>query len=139
MMKIIKFPTPSLLWRSSEVELDDSSREFIKEFRSFYGTLKGKAVGLAAPQVGRSLRIFIAQGNLYINPVMGAMSKETYTATEGCLSLEDGKTYEVVRHERITLSWIDINGEEHDGVFSGFEAEVIQHEYDHLEGILINQ
>lgn len=139
-LEIVKFPTPSLLEKSVEVDLNDKeTMNFIKEFQEFYKTLVGRAVGLAAPQVGKNIRVFIAQGDVYINPVITSKSKTIYRATEGCLSLESDVLYEVYRHEFITIEWVDERGVIYNQKFSGFPAEVIQHEYDHLEGILINQ
>ncbi len=138
-MNIVKYPAPSLLERSVDVDLKDRETiVFLMDMLGLYLTLQGRAIGLACPQVGKNIRAFISMGNLYVNPTIIERSKGTYTVFEGCLSLEDGKTYKVRRNKDITLKWTDVDEKEHEEKFTGFEAEVIQHEFDHLEGILIN-
>ena len=137
-MNIVKFPTPSLLEKSIEIELNEENLAFIEELKEFYKSLTGTAVGIAAPQVGKNIRVFIAQGGVYINPIIHKKSKETYKAWEGCLSIPK-QLYRVERHKDIDFEWTDADGVKHKENIDGFRAEVIQHEYDHLEGVLINQ
>lgn len=137
-MKIIKYPTPSLLEKSIDADLKDKETiAFINELKDFYKSLTGTAVGIAAPQVGKNIRVFIAQGGVYINPIMHEKSKDIYDAWEGCLSL--GEIYKVKRHKDIVFEWTDLDGINHKETIDGFRAEVIQHEFDHLEGLLINR
>ena len=139
-MNIVKYPDLSLLEKSVEVDLkDEQTIVFLMDFLGFYMTLIKKAVGLACPQVGKNIRAFIAFGIPYINPVIIKKSRGTYEVFEECLSLEDSRTYKVRRHKDITVEWVDVENEKHIQTFTGFEAQVIQHEYDHLEGILINK
>lgn len=100
-------------------------------------------VGLAAPQIGIPLRIFIVSGNILssgkplicINPEIKKRSKETKWLQEGCLSVR--WTYgEVKRHARVTLEAYDENGEKFMRGASGLLAHIFQHEVDHLDGIL---
>lgn len=139
MIELVKYPAPSLKEKSVDVDLKDKETTiFLLDFLGFFLTLQGRAIGLACPQVGRNIRAFVAMGDIYINPVILIKSRGTYTTFEGCMSLEEGKQYKVRRHKSITMKWVDVEEVEHTDVFEGFHAQVIQHEYDHLEGILLN-
>jgi peptide deformylase len=104
-------------------------------------------VGLAAPQVGRSLRLFVIDASPYgeddptlanfkktfVNPEIYERSEEQSTIEEGCLSFP--KLYENVnRPTSIRIRYTDENGVEYDEAYSGMAARIIQHEYDHIEG-----
>lgn len=104
-------------------------------------------VGLAAPQVGRSDAIVVVDGNVLadtfpecegrrfaiINPELEVLDGEEISRAEGCLSLP-GVSEDVKRVENIRLRWVDEDFKEHEEVFTGFMARIIQHELDHLEG-----
>ena len=100
-------------------------------------------VGIAGPQVGVMRRMFVAQPDPYdetkvyfmINPVMLEMSDEKELGVEGCLSVPD-MIGDVERSVRIKIEATDINGDRKVYDFEGFDARVMQHEYDHLDGIL---
>ncbi len=118
-------------------------------------------IGLAAPQVGASLRIFLiseeaAQLNtnaridandtnkrrewdyfVFINPVLKKRSRRKIEFAEGCLSVP-GKYGLVPRAEKVSLAWFDESGRKHERGFTKFFARVIQHEMDHLDGVLIS-
>lgn len=88
-------------------------------------------IGLAAPQVGISARVFVtAWGEIFINPDIVSVSETMYASREGCLSIP-GKQYIVMRHK-----WVKLRNDKrkHDGI----KGAVIQHECDHLNGILIS-
>lgn len=102
-------------------------------------------VGLAAPQVGISKRIIVVDPHwakdgssrepvVMLNPVIEASSGETETE-EGCISVP-GLYAWVKRPSDITVTYTDLQGERHTLSLSGYPAVVIQHEYDHLEGVL---
>jgi len=106
-----------------------------------------EGVGLAAPQVNRSIRLFIVDGNpfypdypdgkdfkhVFINAELLETFGDDVTFREGCLSLPN--IYEeVVRKDKIRLRYLDENFGEHEEVFEGIRSRIIQHEYDHLEG-----
>ncbi|MDQ6978838.1 MAG: peptide deformylase [Mariprofundaceae bacterium] len=107
-------------------------------------------VGLAAPQVGASLRIAITDTiwrneenkktdtrhlQVWINPVFTWKSEQTSIYEEGCLSVPE--TYEEVeRPSAIRLRWQDEQGSTHESEFEGFMATALQHEFDHLDGRL---
>ena len=106
-------------------------------------------VGLAAPQVGLSLRIFIVDASsgadeepelkdfkkVFINPEIVETSGEEWIMNEGCLSLPEIRE-DVMRPDRVRIKYFDENFIEHEEEYKGFAGRVIQHEYDHLEGIL---
>lgn len=139
-MELIKYPDPILLRKSENVELTKEVLEFIKETEEFFFTgLKwGLPVGLAAPQVGKNWNIFIALGEVFINPEIVKKSFGGKTAQEGCYSLEENAYFDVWRSDSLTLKWIDKDGKKQKRYFFDFPARVIQHEFDHLLGKLCN-
>ena len=106
-------------------------------------------VGLAAPQVGRSIRMFVLDCSsfeeeepelkdfkkIFINAHITERNGEEWSMSEGCLSIPK-LNEDVMRPETIRIEYYDENWEFHDEEYSGFAARVIQHEYDHLDGIL---
>ena len=96
-------------------------------------------VGLAANQIGESVRIIVVEiGSFFVplvNPKIISRSKTTYEAEEACLSHEG--TRKTTRFHSIEVEYRDRNFEKRKQNFSGFVAQVIQHEIDHCEGILI--
>ncbi len=97
-------------------------------------------VGLAAPQIGRSLRLAVAEveGTVYtfINPEITSYSQEKIIFEEGCLSLP-GEFFPIIRSEGVTVRYQNEKGLPKKMRATGLLAIVIQHEVDHLEGILI--
>lgn len=100
--------------------------------------------GLAAPQVGVLLRLFVMDTTwkeglrapqVFVNPEILWMSDRRATGPEGCLSLV-GATTHVSRATEIRLRWADLDGAIQEETLSGFAAICAQHEYDHLDGIL---
>jgi len=111
-----------------------------KKYRSAAGVT---AAGLAAPQIGIAKRVIVTncrntRGTVatrtMINPAIYARSLETEVAEEGCLSYP-GKLKRVRRHAWIEVSWLTLERRPMSQKFSGFEARVIQHEVDHLDGV----
>jgi peptide deformylase len=115
-------------------------------------------VGLAAPQIGKSIRLFVvdatpfaeqeegeepdplakgAEGfkKVFINPIIEEESGKEWAFAEGCLSIP-GIREDVYRKEKVTISYYDENFKLHEDTYEGYVARVIQHEYDHVEGIL---
>ena len=113
-------------------------------------------VGLAAPQIGKSIRLFVIDGSpfaddedatpsdqlvlktfkkVFINAEMITEEGDDFSFTEGCLSIPDVRE-DVTRPSVIRLRYLDENFIEHVEEFSGLAARIIQHEYDHIEGIL---
>ncbi len=109
-------------------------------------------VGIAAPQVGLSIRLFVVDGTpmeregremeelhgwkkVFINPEILEESGEEWAFEEGCLSIPDIRE-DVMRPPTVRLRYQDQNFKTHEEEFTGLKARVIQHEYDHLEGVL---
>lgn len=109
-------------------------------------------VGLAAPQIGRPIRIFLVDtvqtmedGQedsgikiAFINAHIEEESGEEWSYEEGCLSIPNIRG-DVSRQDTVKITWVDENWEEHTKTFTGINARVIQHEYDHIEGKLFTE
>jgi peptide deformylase len=113
-------------------------------------------VGLAAPQIGKSIRLFVIDTNeidrkgdpnietdqpvksVFINAEMIEESGNPWTFEEGCLSIPQVRG-DVERPERIHIRWQDEAFQVHEATFTGVNARVIQHEYDHIEGLLFTE
>ena len=130
---------PVLRERAREVtEFDRALRKLAKRM---IRTMKdAPGVGLAAPQVGVLQRLLVYDidddPRVLVNPVLSDFADETEESEEGCLSVP-GVTMPVERAVRVRVRGQDENGEPVDFVAEGFAARVIQHEHDHLEGVLI--
>lgn len=108
-----------------------------------------EGVGLAAPQIGKSIRIFVIDGEpvaedepelanfkkAFINAHIVEKCGELVPMNEGCLSIPNLRE-EVKRESHIRIQYRDENWEYHDEVYDGYKARIIQHEYDHLDGVL---
>jgi len=108
-----------------------------------------EGLGLAAPQIGKSVRIFVIDGEpaaedepsladfkkVFINAHIIEKSGDLMPMTEGCLSIPNLRE-EVLREARIRLTYYDENWEFHDEIHEGYKARIIQHEYDHLDGVM---
>lgn len=144
-LKIVKYPNPVLTLVSQPIELINGVLS-TKDHRIAYDlmdtliSLQDTAIGLSAPQVGHSLRIIainVYKPILMINPVLTKSSISLTELNEGCLSFETGFTVAITRSKRITVEYTDMQGKQHKLNFSGLEAKAIQHEIDHLNGILM--
>ncbi len=130
---------PVLRERAHEVtEFDRSLRKFAKRMIRTMHDAPG--VGLAAPQVGVLQRLLVYDvdddPHVLVNPVLDEYSDETEESDEGCLSVP-GVTMPVERSVSVRVRGFDASGEPVDFRAEGFEARVIQHENDHLDGVLI--
>jgi peptide deformylase len=115
-------------------------------FETMYNS---EGLGLAAPQIGKSIRIFVIDGKpaaedepsladfkkAFINANITERNGEIVPMTEGCLSIPNLRE-EVNRESRVRINYFDENWEYHDEIYEGYKARIIQHEYDHLDGIL---
>ena len=117
--------------------IDKKLVKYIKEMK--VAMKKAKGVGLAAPQVGNNIRLALVTINKkvmpIINPEIISKSEEIELGEEGCLSLP-GVWGKVNRHKAITLKYQDEKGDEKILKLKDFNARVVQHEIDHLDGIL---
>lgn len=92
--------------------------------------------GLAAPQIGKRWRAFIFQGILCVQPIITRLGSSTSIEEEGCLSIP-GVLVQVERSDWIKVEYSTLTGEKIKSKLTGFSARVFQHEFDHLDGILI--
>lgn len=145
---IVAYGSAVLKKKAVEVGPDyPNLKEFIANmFETMYASA---GVGLAAPQVNFSIRVFVVDGEpfededaslvhfkkVFINPTMLDESGNKWKFNEGCLSIP-GVRDDVDRHSEIFIKYYDENFVEHTDSFKGIAARIIQHEYDHLEGIL---
>lgn len=139
MLDICKLGDEVLREKCIEVtKFDDSLRILVD---AMYETLEeAQGVGLAAPQVGVNSRFFIVSlpdgtKQTFVNPQITGTSVETNPYEEGCLSLP-GVYHDVERPSKVIISAQDVTGQSFSFKASGLMARVIQHEYDHLDGLL---
>jgi peptide deformylase len=149
MLNIIKAPDPVLSQQSKSVtKIDKYIVNLLEDMEiSLSSALDPVGVGLAAPQIGKSLRIFIAKPTIksrafaFINPVITKTQDkekkvgEKTKKLEGCLSLPN-IWGEVQRFHEINVEYQDETGRKHNRKFTGFMSTIVQHEIDHLNGIL---
>jgi peptide deformylase len=142
-LRIIEYPHPTLRHASKPLRrVDTALRALIREM--FDLMYEAKGIGLAANQVDLPYRLFVANltgdagqpdaEQVFINPVI-SQRKGSAEAEEGCLSLP-GLYGQVKRPEKVTITAYNLAGEEVSGELSGLFARVVQHETDHLDGIL---
>jgi peptide deformylase len=107
---------------------------------------EAQGVGLAAPQIGKSIRLFVIDPepmdeNLtgmkmaFVNPVILEEEGTEWAFEEGCLSIPDVRE-NVSRQPKIRIKYFDLDWKDHEAEYDGMAARVIQHEYDHIEGVL---
>jgi peptide deformylase len=138
-----QYPDPALRNAASPVaEVDEEVQRLAARMVDVMERSHG--VGLAAPQLGVLRRMFVYRigdedtPRVLINPKLSELSDELEVGTEGCLSLLGGELQvPVERHVRVHVSATDALGEDVELEAEGFEARVIQHEIDHLDGVLI--
>ncbi len=147
-LPIVAYGHPMLRKVSSEIDEDYPDLQQLIEdmFETMYTT---SGVGLAAPQVNRSIRLMIVDASPYgkehpeaigfkrvfINPEIIEEDGEEWMFNEGCLSIPDIRE-DVMRKPHIRIQYYDENWDFHDETYESVMARIIQHEYDHLEGIL---
>ncbi len=147
MGEILTVPNPILLQKASRVrEIDEEIENLVEKMQHLVEFSEGR-VGLAAPQIGVLKRIFLikpSQGlpiQIFINPKLVWVSSErTHTpvkeAREGCLSVPEVSKI-IDRHKSIRVVYQALNGYSKEERFDGWAARIIQHENDHLNGVLI--
>ena len=140
-LKIILWPDPRLKKVSKPVETFDPTLKALAA-RMFELMRAAKGVGLAAPQVGQNVRLFVmnatgepADDRVYVNPMLTDGEGED-ELEEGCLSLPDIHV-NVVRFKQMKMTAQDLDGRPFEEAASGFPVRVWQHEFDHLNGTLI--
>jgi len=139
MLEIVKYGDPILAQIAKEVSKFDYELEK-RIFEMHEAMIRDHGIGLAAPQVGDPRRIFIVgiedePLRVFINPRINAMSEQTSEYEEGCLSFP-GLYFTVVRPSAVEIEAFDVSGKKFKLNADGLLARVIQHEFDHLDGIL---
>lgn len=138
---LTKFPTPVLMQKAKPVEtINDEIRELADRMKDIM--VEAKGVGLAGPQAGVNLRIFVVSvdgtkenANVYINPSI-KVEGSVVANEEGCLSLP-GIYGKIKRYDKCIVTATDLEGNEFTEVGEGLLARAFQHEYDHLQGRMI--
>lgn len=137
--QIRQFGDPVLKEESRPVEVDDEVRRLVERMINIMFAADG--VGLAAPQIGILRKIIVfrfgkEEPQVLVNPEITWLSDETITDSEGCLSLAS-LAVEVPRAAKVKVEGEDLEGNQHRLELEGIEARILQHEIDHLHGILI--
>jgi len=140
-LRIIHYPEPILREKAQPVDPTDAELRAVAE-RMFELMEEAEGLGLAAPQVGLPWRLFVTEARddeprrVFVNPEIIGTSNEAETAEEGCLSLPNVHV-EVRRPKQVTIRARDLEGEAFTVTRDDLSARVWQHEFDHVEGILI--
>ena len=152
---IVAYGDPVLKKKAKEIDKDYPKLEELID--NMWDTMyNAYGVGLAAPQIGLPIRMFVIDPapfaedeeldkeeaeqlknmrKVFINPQIIEEEGDEWAFSEGCLSIPDVRE-DVFRKPEIVIEYYDENWEKHTDTFSGLAARVIQHEYDHIEGIL---
>ncbi len=146
-LPIIAYGDPVLKKKAADISKDyPKLKEIIADmYETMYAS---KGVGLAAPQVGLSIRLFITDGSpfeeeedvkdfkqVFINPVIKEEEGALWKFNEGCLSIPTIRE-DIQRKKTIYLEYYDQEWNFKKETYSGIAARIIQHEYDHIEGVL---
>ena len=156
-LPVIAYGDPVLRAECQEIEEGTDMTSVLKDMRDTMHQASG--VGLAAPQVGKSIRLFIVDASpfaeeepeneeeaknfeilkdfkkVFINPIIEEERGKKWAFSEGCLSIP-GIREEVIRENIVKISYYDEEWNFHEEEYTGVAARIIQHEYDHIEGIL---
>ncbi len=157
-LPIVAYGSPIL--KKEAEEIDENYEKLDELIENMFETMyEASGVGLAAPQIDKSIRLFIVDASpfaedeesneetdpkaaglkgfkkVFINPIIEEETGEEWPFAEGCLSIPNIRE-EVLRQEKIKISYYDENWEFHEEEYEGYAARIIQHEYDHVEGIL---
>lgn len=148
LLPILIYGHPTLRKVSEDISADYPGLE--KFIQDLWQTMdESDGVGLAAPQVGKNIRIFVVDAGAFtdvdpdcagfrkafVNAHIIERSGEEVSRNEGCLSIP-GIHEDVRRKDKIRIAYRDENGEQREEEYEGIKAWIIQHEYDHLEGVL---
>jgi peptide deformylase len=154
-LPIVAYGDPVLRKKGTQITKDYPKLDELLEnmFDTMYGA---RGIGLAAPQIGLPIRVFIVDATpfeddedlteeeqkmvstfkkVFINPQIIEESGDEWAFNEGCLSIPDVNE-DVFRKPKVVIEYLDENFKKHTNTFEGIVARIIQHEYDHIEGIL---
>ena len=143
---IVMYGDPVLRQRAKDIEQGTDLKQLIDDmFETMHGA---SGIGLAAPQIGKSIRLFIVDGTVledeedmenfkkaFVNPEILEEVGTPWEFEEGCLSIPNIRE-NVSRKERLKIRYYDENWNLHEEEYDGMKARIIQHEYDHIEGKL---
>lgn len=141
---IVMYGDPVLRQRGKDIEPGTDIKQLVEDM---YETLEGaNGIGLAAPQIGKSLRLFIVDGTsledepgmdnfrkVFVNPQILEEAGSPWEFEEGCLSIPNIRE-RISRKEQLRIRYFDENWNAFEETFDGMKARIIQHEYDHIEG-----
>lgn len=141
---IIMYGDPVLRQKAKDIENGTEVNQLIEDM---YETMhNANGIGLAAPQIGKSIRLFVVDGTIlddeptladfkkvFINPVMLEELGSPWEYEEGCLSIPNIRE-KIMRKQRVRMSYFDETWNKLEMEFDGLQARIIQHEYDHIEG-----
>jgi len=156
-LPVVAYGSPIL--KKEGEEIDEKYKDLDKLIENMFETMyDANGVGLAAPQIDKSIRLFIIDASpfaeveegeepdpmaaglenfkkVFINPIIEEEEGEEWAFAEGCLSIPTIRE-DVFRKPNIKISYFDENWEFHEEEYDGYAARIIQHEYDHVDGIL---
>ncbi|HNP20400.1 MAG TPA: peptide deformylase [Fulvivirga sp.] len=142
---IVVYGDPVLKRKAKEIETGTDLHDLINDMFETMDAAHG--IGLAAPQIGKSIRLFVVDGTpmededmidfkkVFINPEIVEETGDKWAFEEGCLSIPNIRE-EIERPAKLRIKYYDENWEFHDEEYDGMKARIIQHEYDHIEGVL---
>lgn len=141
---IVAFGDPVLKREAEDIDEDFDIKALVADM--FETMENANGVGLAAPQIGKSIRVFVVDATpilddgeefrkAFINPTILEETGKPWAYEEGCLSIP-GVREDVSREPTLKIHYFDEDWNEYEEEYDGMIARVIQHEYDHIEGIL---
>lgn len=143
---VVVYGDPVLRKRAADIPKGEDVKKLIADM--FETMVAADGMGLAAPQIGKSIRLFVVDATMlddepdlktfkkvFINAQILEADGPEEDMEEGCLSIPNLRET-IRRNDHIRISWYDENWEHHEEDFSGMKARIIQHEYDHIEGKL---
>src|SRR6267154_4801825 len=143
---IVMYVDPVLRKKAKDIEKGTDIKELVNDMVETMHAAHG--IGLAAPQIGKSVRLFVVDGTTvedepelanfkktFVNPEIIDQDGEEWAFEEGCLSIPTIRE-EIFRKENLRIRYFDENWNQHEEEYSGMKARIIQHEYDHIEGKL---
>lgn len=141
---IVMYGDPVLRQRAKDVEPGTDLTQLVQDMYETLAAANG--IGLAAPQIGKSIRLFIVDGTgleeepgmedfrkVFVNAEMIEELGSPWEFEEGCLSIPNIRE-KISRKQQLRIRYFDENWNPHEEVYDGMKARIIQHEYDHIEG-----
>lgn len=141
---IVMYGDPVLRQRATDIPIGTDLSQLIDDM--FETMHNASGIGLAAPQIGKSIRIFVVDGTIieddetmadfkmaFVNPLIVEEVGDVWEYEEGCLSIPNIRE-KVARREKLRIRYFDAEWNQLEKEFDGLKARIIQHEYDHIEG-----